>query len=227
MRRCDCGVLNYTDCLVLGFTRHICNSLVLTIFVLDHSLLSIYQIYQTLYSRTSNNSKSDNSNSPLTRTKFFSLDQYCPEIYPDSSNSPLARAVFCFPAEFELSGFFCNSGRSQNCLLYRNDQFVSSFLVEAIIFLQGLYIQCRNGGQRIFSILYLISRVRFQNEVSQGRYVFQYKRNSTKLATIFGLKNLRDVILIQTTTAQRVSCFRSALKYILLFKVVIQVSISK
>lgn len=33
MRRCDCGVLNYTNCLVLGFTRHICNSLVLTIFV--------------------------------------------------------------------------------------------------------------------------------------------------------------------------------------------------
>ena len=28
MRRCDWGVLNYTNCLVLGLTRHICNSLV-------------------------------------------------------------------------------------------------------------------------------------------------------------------------------------------------------
>ena len=38
---------------------------------------------------------------------FLSLEKNFTEIYPDNSNSPLARTVFCFPSEFELPGFYC------------------------------------------------------------------------------------------------------------------------
>ena len=45
------------------------------------------------------------NNSSPTRTIFFPLIKKT-EIYPDNSNSPLARTVFRFPSEFELPWFY-------------------------------------------------------------------------------------------------------------------------
>ena len=54
------------------------------------------------------NLNSDNSNFPLTWTKFPFLDQNFTEIYPDNLNSLLTRTVFHFPSEFKLPGFYCS-----------------------------------------------------------------------------------------------------------------------
>jgi len=54
----------------------------------------------------------------ITRTKFPSPDPNFTEIYPDNSNSALTRTVFRFPSEFELPGFYCNTGiQLRSCTL--------------------------------------------------------------------------------------------------------------
>ena len=62
-----------------------------------------------------NCSKTSKIRTPITpmprklELNFLSLDQNLTENYHDNSNSSLTRTVFCFPSEFELTGFYCRT----------------------------------------------------------------------------------------------------------------------
>ena len=68
-------------------------------------ILYSYLFQAVVYSRTS-----DNSNSPVTQTKFPfpQLSLNLNEIDPDNSNFLLTQTVFRFPSEFELLGLYCS-----------------------------------------------------------------------------------------------------------------------
>ena len=89
-----------------GTNERVFNEIVFTFFV--NSLVGLYTL-QSVYSWIPIPRSLDNSNLPLTRSKFvFPSGRFLTNFTLDNSNLAITRTFFDSPWKFELSGFNCS-----------------------------------------------------------------------------------------------------------------------